>query len=88
VLERAIVLQAQGAWKESARDLSAAENELELLDFNVDAVGTIGTYIYSDSAGEYTHAAARARRAQRRQHAQLPLADRPQGARSRRAATR
>jgi len=53
VLERAIVLQAQGAWSESARDLSAAENELELLDFNVDAVGTIGTYIYSDSAGEY-----------------------------------
>ena len=53
VLERAIVLQAQGAWKESARDLSAAETELELLDFTVDAVGTIGTYIYSDSAGKY-----------------------------------
>jgi uncharacterized protein len=53
VLERAAVLQAQGAWKESARDLSAAEGELELIDFNVDAVGTIGTYIYSDSAGEY-----------------------------------
>jgi hypothetical protein len=53
VLERAIVLQAQGAWSESARDLSAAEAELELLDFSVDAVGTIGTYVYSDSAGEY-----------------------------------
>jgi len=53
VLERAAVLQAQGAWRESARDLSAAEGELELIDFNVDAVGTIGTYIYSDSAGEY-----------------------------------
>jgi hypothetical protein len=53
VLERAIVLQAQGAWRESARDLSAAETELELLDFSVDAVGTIGTYVYSDSAGEY-----------------------------------
>jgi hypothetical protein len=53
VLERAAVLQAQGAWKESARDLSAAESELELIDFNVDTVGTIGTYIYSDSAGEY-----------------------------------
>ena len=53
VLERAAVLQAQGAWKESARDLSAAEGELELIDFNVDTVGTIGTYIYSDSAGEY-----------------------------------
>ena len=53
VLERAIVLQAQGAWKESARDLSAAESELELLDFSVDAIGTIGTYVYSDSAGKY-----------------------------------
>jgi hypothetical protein len=53
VLERAAVLQAQGAWPESARDLSAAENELEMIDFSVDAVGTIGTYVYSDSAGEY-----------------------------------
>jgi uncharacterized protein len=53
VLERAAVLQAQGAWRESARDLSAAESELELIDFSVDAVGTIGTYIYSDSAGKY-----------------------------------
>ena len=53
VLERAAVLQAQGAWKESARDLSAAESELELIDFSVDTVGTIGTYIYSDSAGKY-----------------------------------
>src|SRR5262245_51978469 len=53
VLERAAVLQAQGAWPESARDLSAAENELEMIDFSVDAVGSIGTYVYSDSAGEY-----------------------------------
>jgi uncharacterized protein len=53
VLERASVLQAQGAWRESARDLTAAEGELEMIDFNVDTVGTIGTYIYSDSAGEY-----------------------------------
>jgi uncharacterized protein len=53
VLERAAVLQAQGAWQESARDLSAAEGELEMIDFSVDAVGTIGTYVYSDSAGEY-----------------------------------
>src|SRR5207247_8896801 len=30
VLERAVVLQSQGAWKESARDLSEAERELEL----------------------------------------------------------
>ncbi len=53
VLERAVVLQAQGAWRESARDLSAAENELELIDFSVDAVGKIGAYVYSGSAEEY-----------------------------------
>ncbi len=53
VLERAVVLQAQGAWHESARDLSAAETELELIDLTLDTVGKIGTYIYSDSAEEY-----------------------------------
>ena len=53
VLERSVVLLAQGAWKESARDLSAAESELEMLDFKVDTVGKIGTYVYSDSAEVY-----------------------------------
>ena len=53
VLERSIVLQAQGAWLESARDLTAAENELEMIDLQLDTVGKIGTYIYSDSAEEY-----------------------------------
>jgi hypothetical protein len=53
VLERAVVLQAQGAWPESARDLSAAETELEMIDLKLDTVGKIGTYVYSDSAEEY-----------------------------------
>ena len=53
VLERAVVLQSQGAWKESARDLSEAERELELIDFEVDAVGTIANYVYSGSAQKY-----------------------------------
>ena len=53
VLERSVVLLAQGAWKESARDLSAAESELELIDLKLDTVGKIGTYTYSGSAGEY-----------------------------------
>ena len=53
VLERAIVLQAQGVWAGSARDFSAAENELEFIDLQLDAPGKIGTYIYSDSAEEY-----------------------------------
>ncbi len=53
VLERSVVLLAQGAWPESARDLSAAESELELIDLKLDTVGKIGTYVYSDSAEEY-----------------------------------
>jgi len=53
VLERAIVLQAQDAWKPSARDLSAAESQLEIIDLKLDTVGKIGSYVYSDSAQEY-----------------------------------
>jgi uncharacterized protein len=53
VLERAIVLQAQGDWADSAKDLSAAENELEMIDLKLDTVGKIGTYVYSSSAEEY-----------------------------------
>jgi hypothetical protein len=53
VLERAILLQAKRQYKWSARDLSAAEAELELLDLNPDAIGKIGKYIYSDSAQAY-----------------------------------
>jgi len=53
VLERAVLLQATGQYRWSARDLSAAEAELELLDLNPDAGGKIGKYIYSDSAEVY-----------------------------------
>jgi tetratricopeptide (TPR) repeat protein len=53
VLERAVLLQATGQYKQSARDLSAAEAELELLDLKSDPVGTIGKYVYSDSAQTY-----------------------------------
>ena len=53
VLERAVVLQAQQAWPESARDLSTAENQLELIDLKLDTVGKIGSYVYSGSAQEY-----------------------------------
>lgn len=53
VLERGVVLQAQGAWKPSARDFQAAENELEMIDLKLDTVGKIGRYVYSDSAEEY-----------------------------------
>jgi tetratricopeptide (TPR) repeat protein len=53
VLERAMLLQAQGQYKWSARDLSAAETELEYLDLKLDTAGSIGKYIYSDSAKTY-----------------------------------
>ena len=52
-LERGMLLQAQGRYEWSARDLSAAETELEFLDLKLDAVGNIGKYIYNDSAEVY-----------------------------------
>ncbi len=52
-LERAMLLQAQGQYEWSARDLSAAETELEFLDLSGDAVGSLGKYVYSDSARVY-----------------------------------
>jgi hypothetical protein len=52
-LERSILLQAQERYEWSARDLSAAETELEFLDLKLDAVGNIGKYIYNDSAEIY-----------------------------------
>ena len=53
VLERGILLQALGHYEWSARDISAAEAELEWLDLDPDAAGKIGEYIYSDSAEVY-----------------------------------
>ncbi len=53
VLERAVLLQATGQYQWSARDLSAAETELEFLDMKSDPAGAIGKYIYSDSAEVY-----------------------------------
>jgi hypothetical protein len=52
-LERGTLQQSLDHWRESARDLSAAEQELELLDLSRDPVGEIGRYLYSDSARPY-----------------------------------
>jgi len=52
-LERAMLLQTRGLYKWSARDLSAAETELDFLDLKQDPIGSIGKYIYSDSARIY-----------------------------------
>jgi len=53
VLERASLLQASERFRDSARDLSAGETEIELLDYKTDTVGQIGKYIFSDSAQAY-----------------------------------
>ena len=53
VLERGSLLQAIEDYKGSSRDLGAGETELELLDYKADVGGTIGEFIYSDSAKDY-----------------------------------
>jgi len=53
VLERSIFLQANEAFADSSLGLSAAEQELELLDLKSDPIGEIGSYVYSDSARTY-----------------------------------
>src|SRR5690554_1997396 len=53
VLERATVLQAMRDYATSARDFSAAEKHLELLDIANDDVGSIGKYLFSDDATKY-----------------------------------
>ncbi len=52
-LERGMLQQALAGYPGSARDLSAAEQELELLDLRADAIGALGSYLYSDSAKTY-----------------------------------
>jgi hypothetical protein len=52
-LERGSLLQALTRYDASARNFSAAEGELELLDLSLDPIGALGSYIYSDSAKTY-----------------------------------
>jgi hypothetical protein len=52
-LERGVLQQALGRYAGSARDFSAAEQELELLDLKTDPVGALGSYLYSDSVKTY-----------------------------------
>lgn len=52
-LERGSLQQAVERYTGSARDLSGAEQQLELLDMKTDPVGTLGAYLYSDSVKTY-----------------------------------
>lgn len=58
VLERGVLQQSLERFRESARDLSAAEKEIEVIELTTDPVGTIGRYVYSDSAQPYKALAA------------------------------
>ena len=53
VLERGVLQQSLQRYRDAARDLSAAEQELELLDLKLDPVGALGRYLYSDSYQPY-----------------------------------
>lgn len=53
ILERGTLLQAQGRYAQSQRDLTAAEQEIELLDLTADGIGALGKYLYSDSVRKY-----------------------------------
>ena len=52
-LERGVLQQAVESYPGSARDLSAAEQNVELLDLSTDPIGVLGGYIYSDSTKPY-----------------------------------
>ncbi len=53
LLERAMVLLAEGRHGLSARDFQAADADLEVLDLDGDAVGSLGRYLWSDAATVY-----------------------------------
>jgi hypothetical protein len=52
-LDRAVLQQATERFDASQRDLSAAEQQLELLDLSTNAIRALGSYLYSDSARTY-----------------------------------
>lgn len=57
VLERGTLLQALQQWPASSRDFGEADKQLDFLDLSGDAAGSIGKYVYSDSAGKYVASA-------------------------------
>jgi hypothetical protein len=54
LLERAAILQAQGNYKLSARDMVHAEQNLEFLDIASGSLDQIGATIYSGDSARYT----------------------------------
>lgn len=52
-LDRGVLQQAAGRYDAAARDLSAAEQQLELLDLSTNAISALASYLYSDSVRTY-----------------------------------
>ncbi len=53
VLDRGSVQQSIAQFKDSKRDLEAADKAIDMLDLAHDAKDTIGSYIFSGSSGKY-----------------------------------
>jgi len=53
LLDRGVLQQAMTRFDASQRDLSAAEQQLELLDIGKNPIATLGSYLYSDSVKTY-----------------------------------
>ena len=53
LMERAVILQAQGSYKLSARDMVNADSYLEFLDIEASSVEDLGKFLYNDSASKY-----------------------------------
>lgn len=53
LLDRGVLQQAVTAFDGSQRDLSTAEQKLELLDLSTNGLAALGSYLYSDSVKTY-----------------------------------
>jgi uncharacterized protein len=53
VLDRSLIQQSLGDYKNSSRDLEVADKQLEILDFSRSTIDEVGKYLFSDDNGEY-----------------------------------
>ena len=53
VLDRGSIQQSIAQFKDSKRDLEAADKAIDMLDLAHDAKDTIGEYVFSGSSGKY-----------------------------------
>ncbi len=53
LLDRANILLAMDRYKQSARDLGAADKSIDVLDMSRNAADDLGKYLFSDDAGPY-----------------------------------